>query len=163
VQIAEDYHASLFISLHADAISRRLAKRTRGATIYTLSKEGSDLEAQALANKENKSDILAGIDIAPESEVEGILRDLTQRETKNQSLDFASYAFRNMRKKTKFRQNMMRSANFRVLRSAIVPSVLIELGYISNVNDEKLLKSPKWQASLASSLSKAVDNFMKTQ
>lgn len=163
VQIAEDYHASLFISIHADSIKRRLAKRTRGATIYTLSKEGSDLEAQALANKENKSDILAGIDIAPESEVEGILRDLTQRETKNQSLDFASYAFRNMRKKTKFRQNMMRSANFRVLRSAIVPSVLIELGYISNVDDEKLLRSPKWQASLASSLSKAVDKFMKEQ
>lgn len=163
VQIAEDYHASLFISIHADAIRRRLAKKIRGATIYTLSKEGSDLEAQALANKENKSDILAGIDIEPESEVEGILRDLTQRETKNQSLDFASVAYKHMKKKTKFRQNMMRSANFRVLRSAIIPSVLIELGYISNANDEKLLKSPKWQAALATSLSKAVDNFMKTQ
>lgn len=163
VQIAEDYHASLFISIHADAIRRRLAKKIRGATIYTLSKEGSDLEAQALANKENKSDILAGIDIEPESEVEGILRDLTQRETKNQSLDFASIAYKHMKKKTKFRQNMMRSANFRVLRSAIIPSVLIELGYISNANDEKLLKSPKWQAALATSLSKAVDNFMKTQ
>lgn len=163
VQIAEDYHASLFISIHADAIRRRLAKKIRGATIYTLSKEGSDLEAQALANKENKSDILAGIDIEPESEVEGILRDLTQRETKNQSLDFASVAYKYMKKKTKFRQNMMRSANFRVLRSAIIPSVLIELGYISNANDEKLLKSPKWQAALATSLSKAVDNFMKTQ
>ncbi len=163
VQIAENYHASLFISIHADSIRKRLAKKIRGATIYTLSKEGSDLEAQALANKENKSDILAGIDIEPESEVEGILRDLTQRETKNQSLDFASVAYKHMKKKTKFRQNMMRSANFRVLRSAIIPSVLIELGYISNANDEKLLKSPKWQAALASSLSKAVDNFMKTQ
>lgn len=163
VQIAEDYHASLFISLHADSIKRRLAKSIRGATIYTLSKEGSDLEAQALANKENKSDILAGIDIEPESEVEGILRDLTQRETKNQSLDFASTAVGKMRKNTKFRQNNMRSANFRVLRSAVVPSVLIELGYISNRADEKLLKSPKWRAAVAKSLSKAVDNFLKSQ
>lgn len=163
VQIAEDYHASLFISIHADSIKKRLAQRTRGATIYTLSKEGSDLEAQALANKENKSDILAGIDLAPESEVEGILRDLTQRETKNQSLDFASVAFSNMKKKTKFTQNMLRSANFRVLRSAIVPSVLIELGYISNSADEKLLKSKAWQNSLAKSLGRAVDNFMLTQ
>lgn len=161
VQIAEDYNASLFISIHADSITKRLATRTRGATIYTLSKEGSDLEAQALANKENRSDILAGLDLPPESEVEGILRDLTQRETKNQSLDFAGVAFVNMREKTKFTQNMMRSANFRVLRSAVVPSVLIELGYISNSQDEKLLRSPKWQGEMALSLSKAVDNFLK--
>lgn len=163
VQIAEDYHASLFISLHADSIRKRLAKNIRGATIYTLSKEGSDLEAQALANKENKSDILAGIDIEPESEVEGILRDLTQRETKNQSLDFASTAISKIKTKTKVRQNNMRSANFRVLRSAVVPSVLIELGYISNRSDEKLLKSAKWRSAVATSISKAVDNYMKSQ
>lgn len=161
VQIAEDYNASLFISIHADSITKRLATKTRGATIYTLSKEGSDLEAQALANKENRSDILAGLDLPPESEVEGILRDLTQRETKNQSLDFAGVAFVNMREKTKFTQNMMRSANFRVLRSAVVPSVLIELGYISNSKDEKLLQSAKWQGEMALSLSKAVDKFLK--
>ncbi len=163
VQIAEDYHASLMISIHADAISKRLANRTRGATIYTLSKEGSDLEAQALANKENRSDILAGIDLPPESEVEGILRDLTQRETKNQSLDFASTAFSSMRHKTKFTQNQLRSANFRVLRSAIVPSVLIELGYISNKQDEQLLKSAKWQSKLAGSLTVAIDKFLQSQ
>ncbi len=163
VQIAEDYNASLFISIHADSIPKRLAKRTRGATIYTLSKKGSDLEAQALANKENRSDILAGLDLPPETEVESILLDLTQRETKNQSLDFAGVAFTTMRQKTKFTQNQMRSANFRVLRSAIVPSVLIELGYISNAEDEKLLRSKRWRQKTAKSLKKAVDEFLKKQ
>ena len=162
VQIAENYNAALFISLHADSISRRLASRTRGASIYTLSKEGSDQEAQALAAKENKSDILAGLDLPPESgEVGGILLDLTMRETKNQSLKFADYAVGRMSGKTKFTNNKMRSANFVVLRSAVVPSVLIELGYLSNSKDEQLLRSKKWQLSLAKALTKAVDKFLK--
>lgn len=162
VKIAEDYNASLFVSIHADSISKRLASRTRGATIYTLSKKGSDLEAQAFAKKENQSDVLAGLDL-PEtsSEVGGILWDLTQRETKNQSLKFAGFAVNRMSSKTKFTQNKMRSANFRVLRSAIVPSVLIELGYISNPEDEKLLKSKKWQNGMAIEMTKAIDRFLK--
>lgn len=162
VKIAEDYNASLFVSVHADSISKRLASRTRGATVYTLSKKGSDLEAQAFANKENQSDVLAGLDL-PEtsSEVGGILWDLTQRETKNQSLKFAGFAVNRMSAKTKFTQNKMRSANFRVLRSAVVPSVLIELGYISNPEDERLLKSAKWQNEMAGELSKAIDRFLK--
>ena len=162
VQIAENYNASLFISIHADSISKRLAARTRGATIYTLSKEGSDQEARALANKENKSNILAGLDLPEESSGVGdILRDLTMRETKNQSLKFADYAVGRMQSKTKFTSDNTRSANFVVLRSAVVPSVLIELGYISNKQDEKLLRSKKWQASLSKALVKAIDKFMK--
>lgn len=162
VQIAEDYNAALFVSVHADSISKKLARRTRGATIYTLSKEGSDREARAFANKENKSDILAGLDLPQDSsEVGGILWDLTMRETKNQSLMFAEYAVSRMREKVKFTQNTKRSANFVVLRSAVVPSVLIELGYISNPKDEALLVSKKWQTSLASSLAKAVDKFIQ--
>lgn len=162
VKIAEDYNASLMVSIHADAISKRLASKTRGATIYTLSKKGSDLEARAFAQKENQSDVLAGIDIQEaSSEVGGILWDLTQRETKNRSLKFASHAVTRMGKKTKFTQNKMRSANFRVLRSAVVPSVLIELGYISNKEDEKLLRSAKWQDGMAGALAGAIDRFMK--
>ena len=162
VKIAEDYPASLFVSIHADAISKRLASRTRGATIYTLSKKGSDLEARAFAQKENQSDVLAGIDIEEaSSEVGGILWDLTQRETKNRSMKFAGHAVTRMGKKTKFTQNKMRSANFRVLRSAVVPSVLIELGYISNAEDEKLLRSAKWQNGMAGALAGAIDRFMK--
>ena len=162
VKIAEDYNASLLISIHADSISKRLASRTRGATLYTLSKEGSDQEARALANKENQSDILAGVDLPEESSgVVDILRDLTMRETKNQSLKFADYAHSRMQSKTKFTSDSTRSANFVVLRSAVVPSVLIELGYISNKKDEKLLRSKKWQISLSKALVKAIDQFMR--
>lgn len=162
VEIAEDYNAALFISIHADSISKKLASRTRGASIYTLSKEGSDKEAQALAAKENKSDILAGLDLPEDSnEVGGILLDLTMRETKNQSLKFSDFAVGRMQTKTKFTQNKTRSANFVVLRSAFVPSVLIELGFISNRKDEQLLRSKKWQLSLSKALAKAVDKFLE--
>lgn len=162
VQIAEDFNAELFVSIHADSISRRLASRTRGATVYTLSKEGSDQEARAFANKENKSDILAGLDLPTEaSEVGGILLDLTMRETKNQSLKFAEYAVGRMQSKTKMTANKTRSANFVVLRSAVVPSVLIELGYISNKKDEKLLVSKAWQRSLSKEIARAIHQFMK--
>jgi len=162
VEIAEDYNAALFISIHADSISRRLASRTRGASIYTLSKEGSDKEAQALAAKENQSDILAGLDLPEDSnEVGGILLDLTMRETKNQSLKFSDFAVDKMQTKTKFTQNKTRSANFVVLRSAFVPSVLIELGFISNRKDEQLLRSKKWQLSLSKALTRAVDKFLQ--
>lgn len=162
VQIAENYSAALFISVHADSISKRLAKSTRGATIYTLSKKGSDREARAFANKENKSDILAGLDLPEDgSAVGGILWDLTMRETKNQSLKFADYAVGRMKRKVKFTLNKKRSANFVVLRSAVVPSVLMELGYISNSKDEALLRSKKWQVSLAKEVARAVDKFLQ--
>lgn len=162
VQIAEDYNADLFVSVHADSISKRLASRTRGATVYTLSKEGSDQEARAFASKENKADILGGLDLPTEaSEVGGILLDLTMRETKNQSLKFAEYAVGRMQSKTKMTANKNRSANFVVLRSAVIPSVLIELGYISNKSDEKLLRSKKWRRDLARALAKAIDRFLK--
>lgn len=162
VQIAENYSAALFISVHADSISKRLASTTRGATIYTLSKKGSDREARAFANKENKSDILAGLDLPEDgSAVGGILWDLTMRETKNQSLKFADYAVGRMKRKVKFTLNKKRSANFVVLRSAVVPSVLMELGYISNSKDEALLRSKKWQTSLAKEVARAVDKFLQ--
>ncbi len=161
VQIAEDYNAALFVSIHADSISKRLASRTRGATVYTLSKEGSDHEARAFANKENRSNILAGLDLPEEaSEVGGILLDLAVRETKNQSLKFAEYAVGRMQSKTKMTANKTRSANFVVLRSAVVPSVLIELGYISNQKDEKLLRSKAWQRSLSKALAKAINKYL---
>ncbi len=160
VEIARREGASLFISVHADSVPGRLSTKASGATVYTLSERASDKEAKALAAKENRADIIAGVDLPPKSdEVTNILIDLAQRETKNLSITFADTLVDSMKGATPVRKKARRFAGFRVLKAPDVPSVLVELGYMSNPSDEKRLKSKRWQRKVAVSTTRAVDNY----
>ena len=155
VRKARRVKGDLFISLHADAHKN---KRTRGLSIYTLSETASDKEAAALARKENKADIINGVDLgASEDEISAVLIDLVQRGTKNLSASLAEDVVANVSKKAKVLRNPHRFAGFRVLTAAEIPSVLIELGYLSNKKEEKLLKSKKHRKKLASAFVQAID------
>ncbi len=157
VNIARRRSADLFISIHADAIGR---KNVRGMSIYTLSETASDKEAEALARKENRSDIIAGIDFGDQpKEVTNILIDLAQRETKNLSVKFASTVVSQMKGHTVLLDRTHRFAGFRVLKAPDVPSVLIELGFLTNSRDEKQLVSTKWRKSAAVALKQSIDAF----
>ncbi len=159
VNIARKHNADLFISIHADAIKRR---SVRGMSIYTLSETASDKEAAALARKENQSDIIAGIDFADQPpEVANILIDLAQRETKNLSVKFANLVVDNARGKTQLLERTHRFAGFRVLKAPDVPSVLIELGFLTNRSDEKQLSSSAWRRKVAGALVNSVDGFFR--
>ncbi|MEP9398327.1 N-acetylmuramoyl-L-alanine amidase [Mesorhizobium sp. KR2-14] len=157
VRIARSHDADLFISIHADTI--RL-KGIRGATVYTLSEKASDAEAQALADRENLSDQLAGIEIETEKqEVADILIELIRRETHGFSLKFAHSLVSELSSTVGLINNPHRSAGFRVLRAPDVPSVLVELGYLSNPQDEELLRDPDWRNKAADSIARAVAAF----
>jgi N-acetylmuramoyl-L-alanine amidase len=161
VRIARQKQADLFIAVHADIVRGQSA---RGATLYTLSEKASDAEAEALAQKENRADIIGGVDLGTESEeVTDILIDLAQRETKNHSRFFAKKAVKHLGPVTQMTGKPMRSAGFVVLKAPDVPSVLLELGYLSSRADEKLLKSPKWRADVAVALTKAIDTYFSTE
>jgi N-acetylmuramoyl-L-alanine amidase len=160
VRIARSSRADLFIVVHADAVRN---KQVRGATVYTLSEKASDAEAEELAHNENKSDLIAGVDLAEESnEIAGILIDLAQRETRNHAGFFARSVVRELKQATRFTGKPLRSAGFRVLRAPDVPSILLELGYLSHPADESQLKSAAWRRDLARRLVEAVDSYFKT-
>ncbi len=157
VRIARQHEADLFISIHADTISH---KNIRGATVYTISDKASDAEAQATADRENLSDALAGIDIKQEDhEVADILVDLIRRETHTYSVRFARSLIGKMSPTIELINNPHRSAGFKVLKAPDVPSVLVELGYLSNVQDEAQLADPKWRAKAADRISSAIELF----
>jgi N-acetylmuramoyl-L-alanine amidase len=149
--------AELFISLHADSIGDR---NHRGASVYTLSEVSSDKEAEALAAKENKADVIAGVDLSNENpEVTNILIDLAQRETMNYSARFAVNLVEELDRAAKININPHRFAGFAVLKAPDVPSVLIEMGYLSNPLDEKALKDPRQRRGLADAILHAADRF----
>ena len=159
VQIARNRKADLFISIHADAIKK---KNIRGLSVYTLSEKASDREAAALARKENQSDIIAGVDFGDQlPEVANILIDLAQRDTKNASVKFAESLISSARGKTVLLDRTHRFAGFRVLKAPDVPSVLVELGFITNRTDEKQLTSIKWRRTVASGMVDAIDNYFR--
>ena len=153
--------ADLFISIHADSIGRA---NFRGAAVYTLSENASDDEAAELAKSENKSDLIAGVDLSVQDDtVQGILIDLAQRETMNFSVKFAEMVTPEIAKSgMKTRGRSHRFAGFRVLKAPDVPSVLVELGYLSNREDEKILKSNTGQQRLAQAIANAVDKYFET-
>lgn len=160
VEFARKNNASLFISIHADSLPGRHANKVSGATVYTLSERASDSEARALAAKENLSDVLAGVELPEkEDEVTGILIDLALRETKNLSITFADFVLGSLKGKTPLMKRAHRFAGFRVLKAPDVPSVLIELGYMTNRGDIKNMMSDKWRARVAKSLLASVDRF----
>ena len=157
VNITRRHDADLFISIHADAIDRTSVS---GMSIYTLSETSSDKEAAALAAKENMSDVIAGVDLQGESsEVTDILIDLAQRETKNFSVRFAQTVVRNADGATNLLDRTHRFAGFRVLKAPDVPSVLVELGFLTNRSDERNLTSSSWRNRVAGTLVQSVDSY----
>jgi len=160
VNIAHHHDADLFISLHADALADKYARLVRGATVYTLSEEASDEQARALAAKENRADLIAGMKLdETQDEVNMILIDLMRRETKNFSISFGRKILSKLKGQVPLNKKPMRSADFRVLRAPDIPSVLLELGYLTNPEDEKLLTSQKWRAEVSGHIAKAVKAF----
>lgn len=161
LQIARENEADLFIAIHADTVR---GPEARGATIYTLSEKASDAEAAALAHKENRADIIAGIDLGEENEaVTDILIDLVQRESKSHALFFAKKAVGEMQAVTRFTGKPLRSAGFVVLKAPDVPSVLVELGYLSSKHDEAQLTSPDWRKKVANAMARAIDKYFELQ
>jgi N-acetylmuramoyl-L-alanine amidase len=159
VRFARSHNASLFISIHADSLPKKEGQAD-GATIYTLSEHASDAEAARIADDENKSDVIAGVDLTSEpDDVANILVDLAQRETKTFSLKFAHNVVDEFKGRTSMHKRPMKSAGFVVLKAPDVPSVLLELGYMSNRADLTHLESPQWRAGTADELAKAVDQF----
>ena len=157
IRIARDSKADLFISIHADTIKN---DKIRGPSVYTLSERASDNEAQALADKENKADLIAGIDLTHENaDVTGILIDLAQRETMNQSARFAGMLVEELKTRTKVLRNTHRFAGFAVLKAPDVPSVLLELGFLSNPSDERQLRDRRYRARLAGGVAEAIDGY----
>lgn len=152
--------ADLFISVHADAISDR---NIRGATVYTLSEKASDRETAALARRENKSDLIAGIDLGGETtDVANILVDLAMRETMNYSARFAGYLVPELRKEVELRKNSHRFAGFLVLKAPDVPSVLLEIGYLSNADDAREMATRGGQRKIARAIAGAVDKYFSS-
>ena len=157
VAIARRAKADLFISLHADSIKNGAV---RGATVYTLSENASDREAAQLAERENKSDLIVGIDLDAESqEVTDILIDLVQRETMNQSAVFADAIVQEITKKIKTHRRPHKFAGFAVLKALDIPSILLEMGYLSNIEDETLLNTDAFQKKLGRAILLGLDRY----
>ncbi len=159
VRIARNESAALLVSIHADALPRGEGD-ARGATIYTLSEKASDVEAERLAEAENRSDAIAGVTMSEEPVVADILIDLTQRETRTFSNRFARVLMHEMKTAARMHKHPLKSAGFRVLKAPDVPSVLVELGYVSNKGDREHLVSESWRNRTVSSMSRAIDAFL---
>jgi N-acetylmuramoyl-L-alanine amidase len=160
VKVARNEAAALFVSIHADALPRGEGD-AQGATIYTLSDKASDSEAERLADAENKSDAIGGVSLADEpSEVADILIDLVQRETKTFSNRFARILMNEMKTTVRMHKHPLKSAGFRVLKAPDVPSVLVELGYVSNKGDLEHLVSENWRNKTVGSMAQAIDTFL---
>ena len=163
VRIARDAGAALFVSIHADSLPHSEGD-AQGASIYTLSDTATDSEAARLAEKENRADVIAGVDLKSEpDDVAGILIDLAERETKSFSVQFAHKLLGEMKAVTRVHKTPLKSAGFRVLRAPDVPSVLVELGYVSNRQDLQSLLSDNWRNRTADSIAEAIDGYFSAR
>ena len=159
VKVARNQSAALFVSIHADALPRGEGD-AQGATVYTLSDKASDAEAERLADSENKADAIAGVNLTEEpTDVADILIDLAQRETRTFSNRFARLVVGEMKTTARMHKHPLKSAGFRVLKAPDVPSVLIELGYVSNKDDLQQLMSENWRSKTVGAVAKAIDGF----
>ena len=157
ILVARRAGADIFVSLHADSIGNR---NIRGLSVYTLSENASDKEAAALADRENKADLIIGMDLSNESsDVLNILIDLAQRESLNRAARLAAHLITQLRRVVNLLRNTHRFAGFTVLKAPDIPSVLVEMGYLSNRADEKALLQPSYRAKLVSSIVQALDNY----
>jgi N-acetylmuramoyl-L-alanine amidase len=163
VRFARLRQAQLFISIHCDALARGDGD-AEGASVYTLSEQASDAEAQRLADAENRADVIAGVNLAAEpSEIADILIDLAQRETKSFSTHFARAVVSELHAAARLHKHPLKSAGFRVLKAPDVPSVLVELGYVSNAGDLKQLISEGWRSRTGDALVHAVQSYFATR
>jgi N-acetylmuramoyl-L-alanine amidase len=159
VRIARNQSAALFVSIHADALPRGEGD-AQGATIYTLSDRASDSEAERLAETENKADAIGGVNLTEEpTEVADILIDLARRETRTFSNRFARLLMGEMKTTARMHKRPLKSAGFKVLKAPDVPSVLVELGYVSNKDDLEHLLSESWRTRIVGSMGQAIDAF----
>ncbi|WP_234893492.1 N-acetylmuramoyl-L-alanine amidase [Agrobacterium vitis] len=157
VTLARQKGANLFISLHADMLGQA---NIRGATVYTISDKASDHLAEAAAARENQSDEVGGVDASAEpQEVSDILADLTRRETQAFSIAMAKSVVTSFDGQINLINNPHRFAGFRVLQAQDVPSVLLELGFLSNKEDEKLLLDPAWRGKVVKLIAEAVKKY----
>ncbi|WP_174292876.1 N-acetylmuramoyl-L-alanine amidase [Sphingomonas bacterium] len=153
--IARRLHADLFISIHCDSVG---AGDASGASVYTLSEVASDKEAARLAARENKADVITGVDLGGAgADVSSILIDLTQRETMNNSADFARLLGREAAPLVPLKANFHRMASLMVLKAPDMPSVLFETGYISNPRDAAFLDSAEGRHRIAEGIERAVE------
>lgn len=156
-ETAQQAEGDLFISLHANTHPQRWV---RGASVYTISEQSSDAEAESLAAKENKADILAGVNLdAQTDDVSRILIDLIWRETMNLSKNAANIMVAELGKSTRLLKNTHRFAGFAVLKSPTVPSVLVEVGYMSNKSEEALLRSKAHRQKVGLAIRRAIDRY----
>jgi N-acetylmuramoyl-L-alanine amidase len=163
VRFARQRQAQLLISIHCDALARGEGE-AEGATVYTLADKASDAEAQRLADAENRADVIAGVDLAAEpDEIADILIDLAQRETRTFSAEFARDVVKEMRAAARLHKRPQKSAGFRVLKAPDIPSVLIELGYVSNPRDLKHLLSESWRSTAGDAVVHAVNTYFATR
>lgn len=157
VAVGRRAKADLFVSLHADSAPN---SGVRGASIYTLSEKSSDREAEALARSENQSDIIAGVDLTNEPDiVTSILIDLAQRETKNSSVRFAQALLPELQRSGQIVAKSHRFAGFVVLKAPDVPSVLVELGYLSNLEDESDMNTARWRSAMAGAIAGGINRY----
>ncbi len=160
VRFARNQSAALFVSIHADALPKGEGD-AQGATIYTLSDKASDAEAEHLAEAENRADAIGGVNLTNEpTEVADILIDLAQRETRTFSNRFARLLMGEMKNVARMHKHPLKSAGFRVLKAPDVPSVLVELGYVSNKGDLEHLVSENWRNRTVGSMAQAIDVFL---
>jgi N-acetylmuramoyl-L-alanine amidase len=161
VKFAQRNNANLFVSLHADS---HPDKDVKGATVYMVSEKASDREAQRLANSENEGDILAGVDLSHESkEVQNILVSLAQRDTMNHSSYLGQSVLSEMADLIGVRKSSLLFAGFKVLKAPDVPSILVEMGYLSNPSEERQLANPKHREKLADAIAEGIDSYIKAQ
>jgi N-acetylmuramoyl-L-alanine amidase len=160
VKIARNQSAALFVSIHADSLPHGEGD-AQGATIYILSDRASDAQAERLAEVENRADAIGGVNLTEEpTDVADILIDLVQRETRTFSNRFARLLMGEMKNTVRMHKRPLKSAGFRVLKAPDVPSVLVELGYVSNKGDHEHLVSESWRARTVTSMAQAVDVFL---
>ncbi len=161
VAIARAAGGDIFLSLHADSAPNDEA---RGLSVYTVSETASDKEAEALAARENKADVIAGIDLSGEREdVAGILISLAQRETKNNSATLADTLVSALNDKVRLLQNTHRFAGFAVLKAPDIPSVLVEIGFLSHRDEEKLLRTRSYREKVVAGLAEGIEEYFKRQ
>jgi N-acetylmuramoyl-L-alanine amidase len=159
VRIARQAKAHLFISLHADALADEAD--VRGGSVYILSERATDERSARLADKENRADLAAGIELKDDQDdVADILFDLARRESRGFSNQFARQLVATLPRATRMHRNALRGAAFRVLRAPDVPSVLLELGYLTTAEDARLMQSEEWRRATADAAGEAIERFL---